>query len=71
MLQDRFSVKYQDVKFQDVKFRSELASNFRVNEAFILLNLFHNQLFVVEIIVELFVVCQKLNDFCSCYIKQF
>ena len=61
MLQDRLSVKFQDVKFTVPKSKHEIF----VRIEFMLLKLFHN-LFaiifsVVEIIIELFVVCQKVS----------
>ena len=78
MLQGGLPLKFQDVKFKDPKFKHEIFVR-NIHEAFILLKRFHiclqSIISVVEIIIELFVVCQKLiyvmRNFCSCYIKKF
>ena len=51
LLQDRLPVKFQDMKFQDPKFKHEI---------FMRIDMKHSYS-VVEIIIELFVVYQKLN----------
>ena len=62
MLQDGLPVKFQDVKFK-------IPRNFRENrhEAFILLKYLiiclQSIFSAVEIIIELFVVCQKINSY--------
>ena len=57
-LQDHLPVKFQDVKYP--KFKHEPENR---HEAFILLKyiIVCHQFFVVEIIIELFVVCQNIN----------
>ena len=71
MLQDRLPVKFQDVKFKDPKFKHEIF----VGTDRSIHTLFHNflqSIFSIEIIIELFVVCQRfMHSFCSCYIKKF
>ena len=63
MLQDRLPVKFQDVKFKDPKFKHEIFMRIDLKHSYFsnyfiiyLLSIFS----VVEIIIELFVVCQIL-----------
>ena len=67
MLHDRLPVKFQDVKFKDPKFKHEIFMRIDMKNSYFSNYLFHNLFaFVVEIIIELFVVCQKLmHTFCS------
>ena len=52
------SLKFQDVKFKDPKFKHELFMRIDMKYSYFS-NCFIN-FFVVEIIIELLVVCQKL-----------
>ena len=70
MLQDGLPVKFKDVKFKDPKFKHEIFMTIDMKHSY-----FSNYFIlclpsifsVDEIIIELFLVCQKFNS-CSCII---
>ena len=71
-------MKFQDVTFKDPKFKHGIFARIDMKHLYFsnYLNYFiiclQSIFSVVEIIIELFVVCQKfMHNFCSCYIKKF
>ena len=70
MLQGRLPVKFQGVKFKDPKFKHEIFMRIDMKHSY-LSNYFIICLqFVVEIIIELFVVWHMFMHFCSYCIKK-
>ena len=70
MLQDRLPVKFQDVKFKDPKFKHEIFVRIDMKHSYFsnyFIICLQSIFSVVEIVIELFVVCQKLNS-CLCII---
>ena len=59
MLQDRFPVKFKDVKFKDPKFQHEIFVRIDMKHSYFS-NYFIINFSVVEIIIELFVICQNV-----------
>ena len=68
-MQDRLPVKFQDVKFTVLKYRHERFV--RIEHSYFSIICLQSIFSFVEIIIELFVLCQKLMHTCSYYIKNF
>ena len=71
LLKDCLPVKFQDVKFKDPKFKHEIFVRIDLKHSYFsnyyiicLPSIFS----VVEIIIEKFIVCQKLANSCLCII---